>query len=205
MGLRQGDSGPSVDRSAAPWSAVAIVAALVVVIGLAGDATADRLAFERTGIAAGEYWRLLSAHFVHLGHLHLLLNLGGLLLIAYLVGTALTRAEWLLALFFACITISVGLWVLQPDLERYVGLSGALHALLAAGLVATIGRWQLDLWIVASALAAKLLLEQLVGPLPVSESISGGNVIVDAHLYGAISGCISGGSIAIRVRTQASI
>ena len=68
-----------------------------------------------------------------------------------------------------------------------------------------IGRWQLDSWIVAIGLAAKLLLEQVTGPLPVTAELSGGRVIVDAHLYGAVAGCITGGSIAIRVRTLASI
>ena len=37
----------------------------------------------------------------------------------------------------------------------------------------------------------KLVWEQLVGPLPFSESTSGGPVLVDAHLYGTIGGLLT--------------
>jgi rhomboid family GlyGly-CTERM serine protease len=205
MGLRQRDSEQRASRAKAAWTAAAMVGVLAIVIGLLGDAGRDWLAYERSAIAGGEYWRLLSAHFTHLGGSHLLLNLAGLLLITYLVGAELSPGEWLVALVLACLTVSIGLWVLLPDLEGYVGLSGALHGLLAAGLLASAGRWGIDLWIVAVALVAKLAYEQLVGPLPSSEGLSGGNVIIDAHLYGAVSGCITGASAAIRVRAQAAI
>ena len=121
------------------------------------------------------------------------------------MGDALSTVEWAITLVVAAVAVSAGLWLLQPELERYVGLSGVLHGLLAAGLVATIGRWGIDLWIVAVALTAKLVFEQVTGPMPASATLAGGNVIVAAHLYGAVSGCIAGASVAIRVRAQASI
>ena len=37
-------------------------------------------------------------------------------------------------------------------------------------------------------LAAKLFWEYMNGPLPGSESMTGGRVIVEAHLYGAMAG-----------------
>jgi rhomboid family GlyGly-CTERM serine protease len=205
MGLRQGDSEQRASRAKAAWTAAAMVGIVAIVIGLLGDTGRDWLAYERSAIADGEYWRLLSAHFAHLGGSHLLLNLAGLLLITYLVGAELSAGEWGVVLVLACLAVSIGLWVLLPDLEGYVGLSGVLHGLLAAGLLASAGRWGIDLWIVAVALVAKLAYEQWVGPLPSSEGLSGGNVIVDAHLYGAVSGCITGASAVIRVRAQAAI
>ena len=205
MGLRQGVSGHENQRGDALKWAVAALILLVVLLGLLGDAGRDWLRFDRDAIAGGEFWRVITAHFVHLDASHLVLNLAGLALIAYLVGRSLPLAEWALTLAVACITVSAGLWALLPDLERYVGLSGVLHGLLTAGLVATIGRWSIDSWVVAVAVAAKLLYEQVSGPLPSSEGLTGGSVIVDAHLYGAVSGCITGAVAAIRVRAQASI
>ena len=51
--------------------------------------------------------------------------------------------------------------------------------------------------------AGKLAWEQFAGPLPGSESGSGGPVIVDAHLYGAVGGLLA--AVLIRVRTSAAI
>ena len=44
-------------------------------------------------IAEGEYWRLLSGHFAHLGYPHLALNLAGLLLVWLLVGRLYAHRE----------------------------------------------------------------------------------------------------------------
>lgn len=205
MGLRQGDSVHKKRQLGAAWWAAIGVAVVATAIAALGDSGRDWLAFDRAAIASGEYWRLLTAHFTHLSWPHLLYNLTGLSVITYLVGTTLKAGEWVMTWSLAMPTISAGLWFWQPDLAWYVGLSGVLHALLGAGLVATIGRWGLDLWVVAIVVAGKLVYEQLVGPLPVSEGASGENVIIAAHLYGAVSGCITGAAIAIRVRTQAAI
>lgn len=205
MGLRQGDSGYHERPSVAAWWAAAGVSIVAITIAALGDSGRDLLAFDRVAISGGEYWRLLTAHFTHLGWKHLFYNLLGLTIITYLVGTTLRAGEWAMTWSLAIPTVSAGLWFWQPDLAWYVGLSGVQHALLTAGLVATIGRWGIDLWVVAIVVAGKLLYEQLFGPLPFSEGASGDAVIVAAHLYGAVSGCITGASIAIRVRAQAAI
>lgn len=205
MGLRQGDSVHKKRQLGAAWWAAIGVAVVAMAIAALGDSGRDWLAFDRAAIASGQYWRLLTAHLTHLSWQHLLYNLAGLSVITFLVGPTLKAGEWVVTWSLAMPTISAGLWLWQPDLAWYVGLSGVLHALLGAGLVATIGRWGLDLWVVAIVVAGKLAYEQLVGPLPVSEGASGENVIIAAHLYGAVAGCISGAAIAIRVRTQAAI
>lgn len=48
------------------------------------------------------------------------------------------------------------------------------------------GRWDAKLLLLI--IIAKLTWEQIAGPLPGSEATAGGNVIVDAHLYGAVAG-----------------
>jgi rhomboid family GlyGly-CTERM serine protease len=189
---------------AAWWAAIGVSITAIAIAAL-GDSGREWLAFDRAAISSGEYWRLLTAHFTHLSWQHLFYNLTGLSVITYLVGATLKAGEWVMTWSLAIPTVSVGLWFWQPDLAWYVGLSGVLHALLTAGLLATIGRWGIDLWVVAIVVAGKLVYEQLVGPLPVSEGASGDSVIVASHLYGAISGCISGAAIAIRVRARAAI
>ena len=45
--------------------------------------------------------------------------------------------------------------------------------------------------VILALVMAKLLFEQLIGPLPGSETTSGGPVVIDAHLYGAVGGVIA--------------
>lgn len=202
MGLRQGDSQHPKAGILSAWLPVLGVAAVVVALGLGGDPARDLLAYERESIASGQLWRLLSAHFVHLGYPHLFLNLAGLALAWYLVGDAWSGAQWLQVWAASVLLVSSGLWFLEPQLGWYVGLSGVLHGLLAAGIAGS-PPGRAETWVLAAALAGKLGWEQLAGPLPGSEATSGGDVIVDAHLFGAIGGLLA--AVLIRVRAKASI
>ena len=84
-------------------------------------------------IADGEYWRLLSGHFAHLGYPHLALNLAGLILVWLLVGRLYSTWRWLLVAAFSIVVMDAGFWFVDSDMRWYVGLSGLLHGLLLAG------------------------------------------------------------------------
>ncbi|HSM20102.1 MAG TPA: rhombosortase [Hyphomicrobiales bacterium] len=156
-----------------------------------GDWSRLWLSYDRDGIAAGQAWRLLTGHFVHLSPSHLLLNAAGLLLVWLLVGGSASTARWLLLAAGSIFGIDAGLWVLAPRLDWYVGLSGLLHGLLAAGIVAELRGGRRDTWILAGLVLGKLTYEQFSGPLPGSEASAGGTVIVEAHLFGAICGALT--------------
>jgi len=205
MGLRQGDPGRLQDRFLTSWMLPLVVCSLAVIVALFGDTGRAWLSFYRPAIAAGEFWRLLSGHFVHLGVPHLIMNVAGLILIWYLTASSFTSRQWLLVTAIVMVGLNLGLWFLEPNLIDYVGLSGLLHGLLAAGIVASLGSGRSEIWILGIGLAAKLAYEHLVGPLPGSENASGGTVIVAAHAHGALSGALAAGLLMIRVRTQASI
>ncbi len=205
MGLRQADSDDRERNISAPWMAVLVLAVISLAIAAFGDDGRAGFAYDRAAISAGEYWRLLTGHVTHLSWQHLFYNFVGLSLITYLVAAELKAGELIMIWALALPTVSAGLWFYQPDLQWYVGLSGAQHGLLTAGLVASIGRWGIERWVVAIVVAGKLIYEQLFGALPFSEGASGDAVIVASHFYGAVSGCISGAAIAIRVRAQAAI
>jgi rhomboid family GlyGly-CTERM serine protease len=173
------------------WYGALGLAILATLLQLGGDGARELLAFERDGLAAGEVWRLLGGHFVHLGWSHLLLNLVGLALVAWLVGYAFDGLRWLFVMVLSIAAIDAGLWFLDTGLDWYVGLSGLLHGLLAAGLFVGLVRRDREALILALFVLAKLGWEQLVGPLPGSESTAGGAVIVNAHLYGAAGGALA--------------
>lgn len=89
------------------------------------------LAFTRAGIFGGEFWRLFTGHFIHVGVAHLALNLAGLALLCELLGgqLSLRRAAGLVTA--GVIGIDLMLLVLAPAVGWYAGLSGLLHALWA--------------------------------------------------------------------------
>jgi membrane associated rhomboid family serine protease len=81
--------------------------------------------------------------------------------------------------------IDAGLWLCDSTLLWYVGSSGALHGVMAAGAVAHIRRGERDGWVLAGLLAVKLAYEAWLGALPFSGSEA---VVVSAHLYGVVGG-----------------
>jgi len=205
MGLQQGDSSRHQSLGFAAWELPIVALSCATIIAILGDAGRIWLSYDRPEIAAGELWRLLSGHFVHLGVSHLIWDAAGFLLIWYLVGQSFSRMQWVIVSLMTIAGIDLGFWFLEPNLSWYVGLSGLVHGLLAAGIVANLKSGRVDMWILGAALIAKLAYEAMVGPLPGSEQSSGGAVIVAAHVYGAVAGAIAAGVILIRVRTQASI
>ncbi len=88
--------------------------------------------------------------------------------------------------------ISLLLILLNPNLDWYVGLSGVLHGLAVAAAYNLLTQKHRILSIsLLSGLIIKLFLEQSDGsPVSVSAGLIGGQVVVDAHFYGALIGAI---------------
>src|SRR6185295_8397277 len=168
---------------------------LLLLPELAGEWARAGLSYQRTNIAAGEWWRLITAHLVHLDLEHALLNTLGLVLMWSLFARDYRPREWLVIV----VGIDTGLWVRDTNVAWYVGASGALHGIMTAGTLAHVRRGDLDGWILAIFVVVKLSYEQLSGALPFNES--GEPVVVNAHLYGAVAGLI--GALALRPRRQA--
>jgi rhomboid family GlyGly-CTERM serine protease len=187
MGLRQVTQ---TALSGALWPTLCLLTTSALVL-LAGEPARLLLRYDRGGIADLEFHRLLTGHIVHLGASHFLLNAAGLLLIAVLVGPGLTATGWWFVIAMSTTVIDVSFWLFGPTIEWYVGLSGVLHGMLAAGACAAFRTRRVESTAIMIALTAKLIYEQTVGPLPGSELSSGGSVVVDSHLYGAVGGVLA--------------
>ena len=159
--------------------------ALLLLPALAGEAGRGLLRYDRVALAAGEWWRLLTAHVVHLDTRHALLNCLGLALMWALFARDYSPRQWVPIMLGAIAAIDAGLWLCDSTLLWYVGSSGALHGVMAAGAVAHIRRGERDGWVLAGLLAVKLAYEHWLGALPFSGSDA---VVVSAHLYGVAGG-----------------
>jgi rhomboid family GlyGly-CTERM serine protease len=161
--------------------------ALLAVPELLGEPARAAMSFDRSAIGDGEWWRLLSAHFVHLDAAHALLNGFGVVLMWALFARDYSPWRWAAIYCGSALAVSAGLWFLDPKLQWYVGASGALHGVMTAGTIAHLRRRDLDGWILAVFIVLKLAYEQFAGALPFAGTA---DTIVDAHLYGAIGGVV---------------
>jgi rhomboid family GlyGly-CTERM serine protease len=200
MGLHQasGTAEQSILRRSTDWRVPLAVAALSVAAGIAGPSARILLRYHRSAIADGELWRLASGHFAHLGVGHLTLNVAGLALVWLLIGSAYGVLGWIFVMALSIAVIDIGFWFLDPELEWYVGMSGLLHGMLAAGILNRLREAPVESTALCALIVGKITYEQLAGPLPGSEASTGGFVVVNAHLYGAIAGVLGAGLLRIR-------
>ena len=159
--------------------------AMLLLPELWGDTGRALLRYDRVGLAAGQWWRLLTAHLVHLGLEHAALNSLGLVLMWALFARDYKPGQWVSIALASMAAIDAGLWLRDSTVIWYVGSSGALHGVMTAGTLAHLRRRDLDGWILAAFIMVKLTYEQTAGALPFAD---GEGVVVDAHLYGALGG-----------------
>jgi rhomboid family GlyGly-CTERM serine protease len=104
---------------------------------LAGAGVVEMLQFERDAIAAGQWWRLVTGHLIHLGWSHWALNLAGLAILglAFRASRPTRRfdadckssARPVAGLVILMLGTGIGLFLLNSELGWYRGLSGVLQ------------------------------------------------------------------------------
>ncbi len=120
-----------------------------------------------------------------------MMNAVAFIAIYILFPNVLNTMGWVLVFLLSCLTVTVGIWLFSPEVYWYVGLSGVLHCLLVVLLLLEfiLNKYLLN-FVLFGALNSKLVWEVWVGPIPGSEQIAGGPVIVQAHFYGFVGGLI---------------
>lgn len=167
----------------------ALLALVALLLGLAatGEWGRGALRYERAALADYQWWRLLSAHLVHLGWRHALLNTLGVVLLWSLFARDFSPRRWLWIVVLSVAAIDAGLWFLRPAVQWYLGASGVLHGVLAAGACAMYRRGEGLGAALLLLLVIKLIYEQQSG-----SSLFVGDVplVADAHLFGTLGGLL---------------
>jgi len=116
-----------------PWRVIVLAAAAVAAyLGL--GATPEAWVFDRLAIADGEWWRLLTGHWVHSDASHAGWDISMMLLFGVLFEARLQWRLPLVLLLSSC-AVDAWLWWGVPDLRFYCGLSGILNGVLIVGLL----------------------------------------------------------------------
>ncbi|MFG6412766.1 rhombosortase [Roseateles sp. DC23W] len=176
---------------AACWPAFCLVLALLSL--LAWPWPREALDWQ-PALAATQPWRAVSAAFVHWTPTHLAANLAGCAVLALLGWRALLGPRQVVAGLAALPLTQLGL-LLRPELQRYAGLSGELHALAAIAALALLRRGGRERAIgsaIAAGLLVKLVLEAPLGPVLRATPGFDFAVAPFAHLCGAGAGLIAG-------------
>lgn len=173
-----------------PWL-IPLLAVAAVVIHLLPPAVAAALEFDRTAVAAGELWRLATAHLTHFDADHLVWDVAVLVALGWSCERR-SRGVTALTLLAAAGAISVAVWAWQPQFARYRGLSGldctlfALHAGALLGRPETAARVSGGLALLA--LGGKCLVELATGTTVFAEGAGYAPVPLAHLLGGAIGG-----------------
>ena len=166
-----------------------VATVLMAASGLLPAGTLEPLRYERAAVAAGEWWRLATAHVVHLGPGHGIMNAAALLLVVWVMRDLRRTATWLWLALASVVTVDAGLYFVFPDVSWYVGASGALHGIFAgAALLTAVRGHRVQGAAMLVAIAAKLAWEWTTGGSVSTAAGAGFPVVIESHLLGACGG-----------------
>jgi membrane associated rhomboid family serine protease len=131
-------------------------------------------------IADGEYYRLITAGFLHAGLFHLLTNMLSLWILGTMIEPAIGHWRFGLIYFVSLLCGSFGALLLSPD-ELTVGASGAIFGLLAAAAVVA---WNRGFNLMESGLGVWIGLNLLI-------TFTVPNISVGGHVGGLVGGALT--------------
>lgn len=139
----------------------------------------DRWLLSGVDLAAGDYWRLLTAGFLHASLFHLAVNMGSLYLIGRTLEPALGSPEYTMVYFTALFGGSAAVVLLAEPRVLTVGASGAIYGLMGALLIVV--------------LRARASVAPVVGIIVVNVvlSVTLPGISILAHFGGLLFGAVS--------------
>jgi rhomboid family GlyGly-CTERM serine protease len=155
----------------------------------------DRMSFDRTAIASGEYWRMVTGHLTHWNADHMAWDVAMFVVLGAMIERR-RRAALCWLVIGSAAAISLAVWIGDSRVDQYRGLSGIDSALFTfAALILFDDARQAEQTVAVGALAA--LAAAFVGKL-LWELVSGSTLFVDSSaacfrplpLVHAVGGCV---------------
>jgi rhomboid family GlyGly-CTERM serine protease len=192
-------------RCSLPWLTLTLAA--IAVVGQSDGDLGRYLAYDRTAIKAGEFWRLVTGHLAHWNADHLLWDVA----MFATLGVILERRDctsFTLAIIASIMAISAALWFGHPAINQYRGLSGIDSALFThAAIRLTIEAWRTRRQMVCGlalfavvGFTAKIVYELVSGNTFFVDSADAGFVPLPAvHVIGGLVGALCSGEMVFLV------
>ncbi len=168
-----------------------LLTGLCLLVFLAGAGMTDILIYNRAAVESGEWWRIITGQFVHIGWDHIFWDVGAFISLAWMIETASDKKRGLQ--FWSVMLaglLPVGLFIhYASNLPLYCGMSGALNTLFAIVLY---DMWQKDrMWLYPAFLAGnglKIVTEIWLGGALFTETAL--PTFPQAHAVGYVCGFI---------------
>lgn len=134
-----------------------------------------------------EPWRLFTSHFVHVGWVHLLLNMSAFLCLFFIF----PQTSWRLVLIgMVCLPlfISVGIYIWCDHIQAYAGFSGVLHGLYTLIAIDHLKNPRERKFAIGllCGIVAKLLWEIYSKESSMTADLIGSPVLIEAHQLGVV-------------------
>jgi membrane associated rhomboid family serine protease len=150
-------------------------------VGRGGGSVIDHAALFGPAVADGDWWRIVTAGFLHAGILHIAFNMYVLFVLGTLLEPGIGTPRFLGVYFVSLLAGSFGALLLSPN-ELTVGASGAIFGLMAAAFIVARHRG----------------IEQLAGQIALfiginllfTFGVSG--ISIGGHLGGLVGGALAG-------------
>jgi membrane associated rhomboid family serine protease len=141
------------------------------------------------GVAHGEWWRLITAAFLHYGPLHLLLNMYSLYWAGSILEQIIGRWRFALLYFAAGVAGSAGALVVTPNAIT-AGASGAIFGILGALYVLERKRHIASGGQIATLIIFNLILTFAFGGFGIGSSVTGITISIGGHVGGLLGGVV---------------
>lgn len=171
----------------ARWVVLLGFSSPILLVQAGGEQFYVSLRYDRAAVLNGEWWRLFTAHLVHLGWAHCLLNLMGLALCVMFASGFRSLRAWAGALTVLPLGIGLLLLLVSPEVADYAGLSGVLYGLFILALAPAARRGDALAWIALVVVSARIGWQMLDASGTAKSALFDGYVVAPGHLYGAIS------------------
>ena len=173
------------------WIRKVILIAVCISISACLQVFSDHFIYWKPSLLT-EFWRLWTAHWVHVGWMHFLLNMLAFACLPFIFPHV---RNWHLCVLLLILPLFISLtfYFYLSYIDTYAGLSGVLHGLyVAVGLVyLKYPKEKKFAVLVLSLIIAKLIWENTFGQTSAAQLI-GIPVLTEAHLVGAIGGLLCG-------------
>ena len=144
--------------------------------------------WQRDGIAAGQWWLLLSGHFAHATPAHGISNFAAVVIAALVAPVWLNRWPGLVIVLAMAAGVGLGIWWFNPDIAFYRGFSGVGHGWLMVAFAWSpyLSPWFRMLAIVV--IQAKVVWEDslVYQASQLNGYFADAEVLTDAHWYGVL-------------------
>ena len=149
------------------------------------------LIYVRETVIGGEFWRILTAQFVHTNWPHYLLNISSVWLFTLLFYNTINSKTFTINLFLLAMAVGISLHLWQPTILWYAGLSGAIYGLFLVGAYSAIkAKDKLLGYGTAALIIGKIAYDEWAGPLHDNSALIEARVVTEAHVYGVCAALV---------------